>query len=89
MSGPFDWAQEDKAMAKELEEKEATLPLPLDQIPGQVTIDELLSEYVCPVCGGELAWVVEITPSHPWGTGYDIKLCNDCEYEADRHFVGA
>ena len=42
----------------------------------------------CAKCGGGLAWAVEITNARPWGTGYDILVCEECNAEADRHWVG-
>lgn len=43
---------------------------------------------VCAECEGELTWTVEITNAHPWGTGYDVLACQECDVEADRHWVG-
>lgn len=43
---------------------------------------------VCPECGGDLHWVVEITGRNPFGSGYDILLCEDCDHEVERQWAG-
>ena len=42
----------------------------------------------CEECGCELSEWTEITPTHPWGTGYDVYGCPECGYEVSRHYVG-
>jgi len=32
----------------------------------------------CPDCGGELVWVDEITAAQPWGTGWTVRVCEEC-----------
>ena len=43
---------------------------------------------VCAECEGELTWTVETTYSKPFGTGFDVLVCEECDAEADRHWVG-
>lgn len=43
---------------------------------------------VCSECEGELTWAVEITGAHPFGTGYDLLLCEECGVEAERKWTG-
>ena len=39
-------------------------------------------------CDGELVWTVEITNAAPWGTGFDLLVCEACGEVVARHFVG-
>ena len=43
---------------------------------------------VCAECEGELTQMVEITGAAPWGTGFDVLVCEDCRAENDRQWAG-
>lgn len=43
---------------------------------------------LCSECEGEMVWETEITGSRPFGTGYDVLLCEKCGVEGDRRWVG-
>ena len=43
---------------------------------------------VCAECEGALVEMPEITASHPFGTGFDILVCEECDAEVERRRVG-
>lgn len=43
---------------------------------------------LCSECEGEMVWMVEITRSHPFGTGYEVLACEECGVEGDRKWTG-
>lgn len=43
---------------------------------------------LCSECEGEMVWMVEITRSHPFGTGYEVLTCEECGVEGDRKWTG-
>ena len=45
-------------------------------------------EPMCPKCGEALWWTDETTYSHHFGTGYMIQICEECDTEVDRRWVG-
>ena len=43
---------------------------------------------LCGECGGALVRTIEITHAHPWGTGYELLVCEECDAEIERRFLG-
>ena len=39
-------------------------------------------------CGGIIIDATEITSAQPTGTGYVLRVCEDCGTEYDRHYAG-
>jgi hypothetical protein len=55
-----------------------------------MSAEEATSTAICECGCDDSYWIDEITPSHPWGTGYVIHVCACCgrEFEDDRYWVG-
>ncbi len=45
---------------------------------------------MCKKCGGQTTWMIELTTAgSPYGTGYEMEVCEDCnEPTGEKRWVG-